>query len=235
MGKQAGTSAVGRSAFRGDKTKSLGKSIRNKNISKREFDSARKVKKAARVEKVKERKVQREKDLALRKAEKKMKKGGLKAPKRNERDKDDEEWEEVDDHEKDIFDKDGFFDIPEGQEQISANDEKLLKTMQKRREETGKARPKESENVNLADLIMQKLAAGEFTDGNATKSSVKYEDLEEGVESTLDPKVVAAYKSLGSVLRQYKSGKMPKIFKIIPQIANWEEVLWLTKPEQWSP
>ena len=219
MGKQAGTSAV-RSTFRGDKSKSVGKSIRNKNISKREFDSARKVKKAARVEKVKERKVQREKDLALRKAEKKMKKGGLKAPKRNE---------------KDIFDKDGFFDIPEGQEQISANDEKLLKTMQKSREETGKARPKESENVNLADLIMQKLAAGEFTDGNATKSSVKYEDLEEGVESTLDPKVVAAYKSLGSVLRQYKSGKMPKIFKIIPQIANWEEVLWLTKPEQWSP
>jgi essential nuclear protein 1 len=28
---------------------------------------------------------------------------------------------------------------------------------------------------------------------------------------------------------------MPKIFKIIPQIANWEEVLFLTKPEQWSP
>lgn len=68
MGKQTGTSAV-RSAFRGgDKSKSMGKSIRNKNISKREFDSVRKVKKAARVEKVKERKVQREKDLALRKA-----------------------------------------------------------------------------------------------------------------------------------------------------------------------
>jgi hypothetical protein len=30
---------------------------------------------------------------------------------------------------------------------------------------------------------------------------VKYEDLEDGVASTLDPKVVAAYKSLGSVLR----------------------------------
>ena len=28
---------------------------------------------------------------------------------------------------------------------------------------------------------------------------------------------------------------MPKIFKIIPQIANWEEVLFLTKPESWSP
>lgn len=64
---------------------------------------------------------------------------------------------------------------------------------------------------------------------------MRYEDLEDGVASTLDPKVVAAYKSLGTILRQYKSGKLPKLFKIIPQIANWEEVLFLTKPERWSP
>jgi essential nuclear protein 1 len=55
--------------------------------------------------------------------------------------------------------------------------------------------------------------------------------LEEGVASTLDPKVVAAYRSLGSILRTYKSGKLPKLFKIMPQIANWEEVLFLAKPE----
>lgn len=67
------------------------------------------------------------------------------------------------------------------------------------------------------------------------KPHLKYEELEEGVASTLDAKVVAAYKSLGSVLRTYKSGKLPKLFKIMPQIANWEEVLFLTKPEQWSP
>ena len=46
----------GASAFRGDKAKQVGKSVRNKNISKREFDKVRKVKKAARLEKVKERK-----------------------------------------------------------------------------------------------------------------------------------------------------------------------------------
>jgi hypothetical protein len=28
--------------------------------------------------------------------------------------KDDEEWEDVDEHEKEAFDKDGYFDIPEG-------------------------------------------------------------------------------------------------------------------------
>ena len=64
---------------------------------------------------------------------------------------------------------------------------------------------------------------------------LKYEDLEDGVASSLDPKVVAAYKSIASLLRTYKSGKLPKAFKIIPQVANWEELLFLTKPEEWSP
>lgn len=147
-------------AFAKDKGKQAAKSIRNKNISKREFDKIRKTKKAARNEKVKVRKAQRENELALKKAEKKMKKGGLKAPKKIDHDKDDEEWEEVDEHEKDVFDKDGYFDVPDEQAQISANDEKLLKTLQKRREETGKTKPKENESVNLADLIMQKLSSG---------------------------------------------------------------------------
>jgi essential nuclear protein 1 len=65
---------------------------------------------------------------------------------------------------------------------------------------------------------MQKLAAGQFENGDAAakKPHLKFEDLEDGVASTLDPKVVAAYKSLGTVLKSYKSGKLPKIFKIIP-------------------
>ena len=186
---------------------------------------------------MKERKAHREKELALKKAEKRLKKGGSIKKAKDGKEDDEGEWEDVDDHEKDVFDKDGYFDVPEGEAtQISANDEKLLKTLQKRVNETGKSRPKENESVNLADLIMQKLASGQFEDGDKmAKGPVKYEDLEDGVASSLDPKVVAAYKSLGGILRQYRSGKLPKIFKIIPQIANWEEVLFLTKPEQWSP
>jgi hypothetical protein len=72
-------------------------------------------------------------------------------------DKDSEEWEEVDEHEKDVFDTDGYLDVPEVQTQISANDEKLLKTLQKKRVEAGKAMPKQAESINFADLIMQKL------------------------------------------------------------------------------
>jgi essential nuclear protein 1 len=65
---------------------------------------------------------------------------------------------------------------------------------------------------------MQKLAAGNFQDGDKMEEqkNLKYEDLEEGVASLLDAKVVAAYKSLGAILRSYKSGKLPKLFKVIP-------------------
>lgn len=35
--------------------------------------------------------------------------------------------------------------------------------------------------------------------------------------SNLDPKVIAAYKKVGIVMKSFKSGKLPKAFKIIPQ------------------
>ena len=54
-------------------------------------------------------------------------------------------------------------------------------------------------------------------------------------ESNLDPKIVATYKKVGVVMRSYRSGKLPKAFKIIPQTQNWEELLILTSPESWSP
>jgi len=45
---------------------------------------------------------------------------------------------------------------------------------------------------------------------------------------------VAAYKKLGIVLRSYRSGKLPKAFKVIPMVSNWEELLFLTTPDRWS-
>jgi len=36
------------------------------------------------------------------------------------------------------------------------------------------------------------------------------------MESILEPKVIDAYKKLGVVLKTYRSGKLPKTFKIIP-------------------
>ena len=53
--------------------------------------------------------------------------------------------------------------------------------------------------------------------------------------TALDPKVIAAYKKVGIVMKSFKSGKLPKAFKIIPQTQNWEELLFLTSPDTWSP
>jgi len=36
-------------------------------------------------------------------------------------------------------------------------------------------------------------------------------------------------------MSRYKSGSLPKVFKIIPSFQNWEEVLWITQPYNWTP
>lgn len=40
---------------------------------------------------------------------------------------------------------------------------------------------------------------------------------------------------VGQLLSRYKSGKLPKAFKIIPSLNNWEEILYITAPETWTP
>jgi len=59
---------------------------------------------------------------------------------------------------------------------------------------------------------MKKMEAGDFIDGDKLdmKSNMT------GAESTINPKIVTAYKKVGVVMRSYKSGKLPKAFKIIP-------------------
>lgn len=37
------------------------------------------------------------------------------------------------------------------------------------------------------------------------------------------------------MLSRYRSGKVPKAFKILPKFKNWREILELTNPEAWTP
>lgn len=50
----------------------------------------------------------------------------------------------------------------------------------------------------------------------------------------LDPQVMDLYRGVGKVLAKYRSGVIPKAFKIIPTLANWEQVLELTAPNNWT-
>ena len=54
------------------------------------------------------------------------------------------------------------------------------------------------------------------------------------VRSKLNPKVAEVYTKVGKFLSHYTSGKIPKAFKVIPNLRSWEEVLFLTAPDGWS-
>ncbi|KAK8052089.1 rRNA processing protein Bystin [Apiospora rasikravindrae] len=54
-------------------------------------------------------------------------------------------------------------------------------------------------------------------------------------EFELPPKVVEVYTKIGMWLARYKSGQLPKPFKILPTIPNWEQIIELTKPDEWTP
>ena len=61
------------------------------------------------------------------------------------------------------------------------------------------------------------------------------EEEEEDLPEGLDDKVVQVYRGVGKLLSRYTVGKIPKAFKIIPNLKNWEEILYLTDPEGWTP
>ena len=36
------------------------------------------------------------------------------------------------------------------------------------------------------------------------------------------------------MLKYFTSGKLPKAFKILPSLRNWEQLLYLTRPDKWT-
>ena len=78
----------------------------------------------------------------------------------------------------------------------------------------------------LADVILDKIREKE------TEIASQMSDV--SISRTMDEKVVAVFKGVGQILAKYRSGKLPKAFKVIPSLGNWEEVLYLTEPNKWS-
>ena len=61
-----------------------------------------------------------------------------------------------------------------------------------------------------------------------------YTDTESQGKRALDPRVIDMYKNVGKILAKYRSGKVPKAFKVVSQFKNWEDLTVLTEPENWS-
>lgn len=86
-----------------------------------------------------------------------------------------------------------------------------------------------NQSFNLADKIMAKIHERE-------EQQQKREVAEKPEDAVLlPPKVIAAYEKIGQILTTYTHGKLPKLFKVLPSLRNWEDVLFVTNPSAWTP
>lgn len=115
----------------------------------------------------------------------------------------------------------GFVNIKDGTMGMLPEDEAIVAAMNRN---AGDMEVRKT----LADIIMEKIAEKEG-EKNATNMQ------EEDELPPLPSKVVEVYTDIGKILSRYTSGKLPKAFKVIPSLSNWEEVLYLTRPDLWTP
>mmetsp|Transcript_284 Transcript_284/g.696 ORF Transcript_284/g.696 Transcript_284/m.696 type:complete len:479 (+) Transcript_284:123-1559(+) len=151
-------------------------------------------------------------------------------PKTSTTDSDDDKEEDDDEIEEIILDEgddyierdDGYVNVKDGTMGLSAEDEAIVAAMNRNSGDLG-------ERKTLADIIMEKIAEKEG-DNDAGMEGDNEDEL-----PPLPPKVVEVYTDIGKILSRYTAGKLPKAFKVIPSLSNWEEVLYLTRPDQWTP
>jgi len=96
--------------------------------------------------------------------------------------------------------------------------------------------PEEGQTTNLADLILQRIAEKEAREASRATGppGVTGNGLpEDGAE--IPEKVVDTFTKVGQLLSRYKSGPLPKPFKVLPTLPQWPDLLNITRPENWTP
>lgn len=103
--------------------------------------------------------------------------------------------------------------------QLDAADEKAIKMFENKNAVKGKT---------LAEIIMEKFEEKKamVDDAFSDAGSFKLEDI--------DPRIREMYEGVRDVMKRFRSGKVPKAFKIIPKLRNWEQILFITEPDHWS-
>lgn len=101
-------------------------------------------------------------------------------------------------------------------------------------------------SYNLADKIMASIREKESqvedmqddeplaNEQNTSRGNIS-SGLKSGEGVALPEKVIKAYTTVGSILKTWTHGKLPKLFKVIPSLRNWQDVIYVTNPEEWSP
>lgn len=83
--------------------------------------------------------------------------------------------------------------------------------------------------VMLADIILAKIQEKEQADARAAAMAANPERAER------DRKISEVYNLVGNIMSRYRSGKVPKAFKVIPKFPHWEDLIYKTRPDEWTP
>ena len=89
--------------------------------------------------------------------------------------------------------------------------------------------PFNGQRVMLADIILAKIREKEEADAKAAADAADPERAQR------ERKIAEVYGLVGNIMSKYKSGKVPKAFKVIAKQSNWEDLVFLTRPDEWSP
>ena len=71
--------------------------------------------------------------------------------------------------------------------------------------------------------------------GNDKISNDIFDKMNTVNKKIINQKIVDAYKLVGEVLRTYTSGKLPKAFNILSSTEDWEDLINITEPYNWTP
>jgi essential nuclear protein 1 len=92
------------------------------------------------------------------------------------------------------------------------------------------------QTTNLTDLILQRIAEKEAmqeaVDSGQPQRFMGGGAPEDAVEIPL--KVVQTFTQIAQILSRYKSGPLPKPFKVLPSLPQWQDLLAITAPENWT-
>ncbi|KAH3673706.1 hypothetical protein WICMUC_003522 [Wickerhamomyces mucosus] len=148
-----------------------------------------------------------------------------------EEDDDEEEEEEEENYENisEFGGSDEEYEIDE--EEINEDDARLFE--QYLEQSQGSSSFGAGGSYNLADKIMASIREKEEKEAQLENESKAVQRPVDAV--LLPPKVIAAYTQVGQILTTWTHGKLPKLFKVIPSLNNWEDVLYVTNPDAWTP
>lgn len=96
-------------------------------------------------------------------------------------------------------------------------------------------------SYNLSDKIMASIREKEMESQDAMRyngsedQASPQERAPTGEGVALPDKVIRAYSAVGTILKTWTHGKLPKLFKVLPSLKNWPDVLYVTNPVEWSP